>query len=79
MRPPKTISFFEGEKRMSVNVACQRVTGTHLGHPFLHRMAGVHKSPLKSRPPGTLASRGEWHRVEQSATFSGHWRVKRRV
>lgn len=30
MRPLKNISFFEGEKSLSVNVACQRVTGTGL-------------------------------------------------
>jgi len=34
MRPLKTKSFFEGEKSMSVNVACQRVTGTGLDTLF---------------------------------------------
>ena len=57
----KAISFFEDENGMSVNVACQRVTGTGSGYPFLHRLAGVHKSPLSS----TL--RGHW-RVGESGT-----------
>jgi len=42
MRPLKTKSFFEGENRMTVDVAYQRVTGPASGHPFLHRgPAGV--------------------------------------
>jgi len=36
MRGPRTISFFDGENSMSGDVAFQRVTGSTLGHPFLH-------------------------------------------
>jgi hypothetical protein len=53
---------------MSVNVACQRVTGSHLGHPFLHRMAGVQESPKKSNKVLRSGDSGESGRVEQSRT-----------
>lgn len=35
-RPKKTDSFFEGENRMTFDVAGQELTGTETGHPFLH-------------------------------------------
>ena len=34
MRPLKNISFFEGEKSISVNVACEQLTGTGLDTLF---------------------------------------------
>lgn len=36
MQGLKTKSFFEGENRMTFDVAGQQLTATEIGHPFLH-------------------------------------------
>jgi hypothetical protein len=61
MRGLKTISFSEGENRMTGYVAYQQLTGTGPGYPFLHSVpagaislsqglisAGVHQNQPKT-------------------------------
>jgi hypothetical protein len=62
MWPLRNISFFESEKRMSVNVACQQLTGTGWDTLFCTRWARStmvdksQQSPAKSSTQGAPAS-----------------------
>jgi hypothetical protein len=55
MWPLKNISFFEGEKSISVNVACEQLTGTDLDTLFC---TGWPES-TKVHAPGAVPSRQE--------------------
>jgi hypothetical protein len=78
MEGRETISFFEGEKSMGVNVACQRVTGTGLdtlfciGWPASKRVKWSPTNPNESRQirthPSGSGVTGESGRVAGSST-----------
>jgi len=77
MRPLKTISFFEGENGMRVDVAGQQLTGTRTGHPFLHRVSAEVTDLSDGRLPSKYSQVGSSSDKTQSFTvrdgrFAGH-------